>query len=55
MNKYYLKEWLWAVLYRCKIHTGHRKPEKGIYRQNVYQFEPQNDCIESPAGGERVP
>ena len=38
MNQCYLNEWLRTVLYRCKIHTGHRKPERDISKHMLIKI-----------------
>ena len=54
-NKCYLNEWLWPILYGCEVHAGHGKPKTQYDNFSFTPFEPENDCIESPTGGERVP
>ena len=54
-EKCYLDEWLWPILYGCEVHAGHGKPKPRLNKFSLIPVEPENNCIESPAGGERVP
>ena len=54
-NKCYLDEWLWPILYGCEVHAGDGKPKTRFVKFSLIPVEPENNCIESPAGGERVP